>query len=64
MTIVCPPLLQACGPGETMLVINQKGIDPLALDMLAKEVRQEDVPKGALFLRISKGSSSDARAGR
>ena len=28
---------QACGPDETLLVCNQKGIDPLALDMLAAE---------------------------
>merc|ERR1719238_919899 len=28
---------QVCKPGETFVIINQKGIDPLALDMLAKE---------------------------
>ena len=29
---VCPP-----GSGRNFVVINQKGIDPLSLDMLAKE---------------------------
>merc|ERR1712087_1048839 len=29
---------KACAPDETLVLINQKGIDPLALDMLAKEV--------------------------
>ena len=38
--------LQACKPGETMVIINQKGIDPLALDMLARE--------GILALRRAK----------
>ena len=28
---------KVCKPGETFLILNQKGIDPLALDMLAKE---------------------------
>ena len=28
---------KVCKPGETMLIVNQKGIDPLALDMLARE---------------------------
>ena len=28
---------KACKEGETLVLINQKGIDPLALDMLAKE---------------------------
>ena len=37
---------KACGEGETMVVINQKGIDPLALDLLAKE--------GILALRRAK----------
>lgn len=37
---------KACAPDETMIVINQKGIDPLALDMLAKE--------GILALRRAK----------
>merc|ERR1719446_1181265 len=36
----------ACGPDETLVLINQKGIDPLALDMLAKE--------GILALRRAK----------
>ena len=27
---------KACKPGETFVIINQKGIDPLALDMLAR----------------------------
>ena len=26
-----------CKPGEAFAIINQKGIDPIALDMLAKE---------------------------
>lgn len=30
-------LLQVCQNGETFVVINQKGIDPLSLDLLAKE---------------------------
>lgn len=29
--------LQVCQNGETFVVINQKGIDPLSLDLLAKE---------------------------
>ena len=37
---------KACKPGETMVIINQKGIDPLALDMLARE--------GILALRRAK----------
>merc|ERR1719407_446271 len=37
---------KACAPGETFVIINQKGIDPLALDMLAKE--------GILALRRAK----------
>merc|ERR1719377_52607 len=37
---------KACKEGETLLIINQKGIDPLALDMLAKE--------GVLALRRAK----------
>ena len=37
---------KVCGPDETMVIINQKGIDPLALDMLAKE--------GILALRRAK----------
>ena len=28
---------KACAPDETFVIFNQKGIDPLALDMLAKE---------------------------
>ena len=28
---------QVCQDGETFVVINQKGIDPLSLDLLAKE---------------------------
>merc|ERR1719399_1453776 len=28
---------KVCKPGETFVIINQKGIDPLALDMLARE---------------------------
>merc|ERR1719238_1791194 len=28
---------KVCKPGETFVILNQKGIDPLALDMLAKE---------------------------
>jgi len=37
---------KACAPGETLCIINQKGIDPLALDMLARE--------GVLALRRAK----------
>merc|ERR1719407_262783 len=37
---------KACAPGETFVILNQKGIDPLALDMLAKE--------GILALRRAK----------
>jgi len=37
---------KACGPDETFVIINQKGIDPLALDMLARE--------GILALRRAK----------
>jgi len=37
---------KACAPGETFVIINQKGIDPLALDMLARE--------GILALRRAK----------
>jgi len=37
---------KVCQPGETMLLVNQKGIDPLALDMLARE--------GVLALRRAK----------
>jgi len=37
---------QACAPDETLVVCNQKGIDPLALDQLAKE--------GILALRRTK----------
>merc|ERR1719263_2651485 len=37
---------KACAPDETFLIINQKGIDPLALDMLARE--------GILALRRAK----------
>merc|ERR1719181_84459 len=37
---------KVCKPGETMCIINQKGIDSLALDMLAKE--------GILALRRAK----------
>ena len=37
---------KACKAGETLVVINQKGIDPLALDMLAKN--------GILALRRAK----------
>merc|ERR1719446_1756087 len=37
---------KVCKPGESFLIINQKGIDPLALDMLAKE--------GILALRRAK----------
>ena len=37
---------KACAPDETFVIINQKGIDPLALDMLAKE--------GILALRRAK----------
>merc|ERR1711998_598824 len=28
---------RVCKEGETLVIINQKGIDPLSLDMLAKE---------------------------
>ena len=35
-----------CKPGESFVCINQKGIDPLALDMLARE--------GILALRRAK----------
>ena len=28
---------QVCKDGETFVVLNQKGIDPLSLDLLAKE---------------------------
>merc|ERR1719486_1126160 len=37
---------KVCKPGETFVIINQKGVDPLALDMLAKE--------GILALRRAK----------
>jgi len=37
---------KVCKPGESFVIINQKGIDPLALDMLAKE--------GILALRRAK----------
>merc|ERR1719171_3386479 len=37
---------KVCGPDQTFVIINQKGIDPLALDMLAKE--------GILALRRAK----------
>jgi len=37
---------KVCKPGETFVIINQKGIDPLALDMLARE--------GILALRRAK----------
>merc|ERR1719478_237504 len=37
---------KACAEDETLVLINQKGIDPLALDMLAKE--------GILALRRAK----------
>jgi len=37
---------KVCKPGETFVIINQKGIDPLALDMLANE--------GILALRRAK----------
>jgi len=37
---------KVCKEGETFLIVNQKGIDPLALDMLAKE--------GILALRRAK----------
>jgi len=37
---------KACGPDETFVIINQKGIDPLALDMLARD--------GILALRRAK----------
>merc|ERR1719230_651678 len=37
---------KVCGPGESFVIINQKGIDPLALDMLARE--------GILALRRAK----------
>merc|ERR1719408_814475 len=37
---------KACGPDETFVIINHKGIDPLALDMLARE--------GILALRRAK----------
>merc|ERR1719201_1098974 len=37
---------KACAPDETFVIINQKGIDPLALDMLARE--------GILALRRAK----------
>jgi len=37
---------KVCKPGETFLIINQKGIDPLALDMLARD--------GILALRRAK----------
>merc|ERR1719240_1139149 len=37
---------KVCKPGETFVIINQKGIDPLALDMLARE--------GVLALRRAK----------
>jgi len=37
---------KACKEGETLVIINQKGVDPLALDLLAKE--------GVLALRRAK----------
>jgi len=37
---------KVCKPGESMVLVNQKGIDPLALDMLARE--------GILALRRAK----------
>merc|ERR1719364_658710 len=37
---------KVCKPGDSFVIINQKGIDPLALDMLAKE--------GILALRRAK----------
>jgi len=37
---------KVCKPGESFVIINQKGIDPLALDMLARE--------GVLALRRAK----------
>ncbi len=33
-----PPLLQVCDtPDKSFVVVNQKGIDPMSLDLLAKE---------------------------
>ena len=40
------PSLQVCKDGESFVVINQKGIDPLSLDLFAKE--------GILALRRAK----------
>lgn len=34
---VCSLVLQVCADGSSFVVINQKGIDPGSLDMLAKE---------------------------
>merc|ERR1719155_197297 len=34
---------KVCKPGDSFVIINQKGIDPLALDMLAKERNMERV---------------------
>ena len=28
---------KVCKPGESFVIVNQKGIDPLSLDMFAKE---------------------------
>lgn len=33
----CSLVLQVCADGSSFVVINQKGIDPGSLDMLAKE---------------------------
>lgn len=44
---VCGRLPQVCdGPGKSFVLINQKGIDPQSLDLLAKE--------GILALRRAK----------
>ena len=37
VTHPCYVHVQVCKDGETFVVINQKGIDPLSLDLLAKE---------------------------
>lgn len=37
---------QVCDtPDKTFMLINQKGIDPMALDMLAKAVRTSSTPQ-------------------
>lgn len=58
---------KVCKEGESFVVINQKGIDPLSLDMFAKEgifaLRRAKVGREACFLEGGGGGKGAGKQG-